>query len=285
MALWNPILREFNRIHVLEPIFPPNFHAVTNVVGFGLDPLTRDYKIIGIRDYVETIGDETYDLYYPYHVAAIYTLGKDSGRHFDLVTIPKDRTVYNSLCATCINGAYYWLSGLDYSEYRILSFDMRLEEFRKIEGPDHPEPKWGFLSLHNDSMGLFLCQTGVILQSIIDIWVMEEEGCWTKLITTNPFLEVFLPRGFWKEELLFESQTNELVLYNHETHEMRNLEIYGCGSALGLWAICYKESLVSVFGQNDEDGRRRGYQFFDAVHDFFITSCCTSLGSRNPDPE
>ncbi|KAF5930164.1 hypothetical protein HYC85_031037 [Camellia sinensis] len=75
MALWNPAMREFNRLHVLEPIFPPNFHAVTNVVGFGLDPLTRDYKIIWIRDYVETIGDETYDLYYPYHVAAIYTLG------------------------------------------------------------------------------------------------------------------------------------------------------------------------------------------------------------------
>ncbi|XP_028066975.1 F-box/kelch-repeat protein At3g06240-like [Camellia sinensis] len=159
MALWNPAMREFNRLHVLEPIFLPNFHAVTNVVGFGLNPLTRDYKIIWIRDFVETIGDETYDLYYPYHVAAIYTLGKDSWRHFDLLTIPKDRTIYNSLCATCINGAYYWLSGLDYSEHRILSFDMRLEEFREIEGLDHPEPKWRFLSLYNDSIDLFLCQT------------------------------------------------------------------------------------------------------------------------------
>ncbi|THG15698.1 hypothetical protein TEA_021655 [Camellia sinensis var. sinensis] len=225
MALWNPAMREFNRLHVLEPIFLPNFHAVTNVVGFGLNPLTRDYKIIWIRDFVETIGDETYDLYYPYHVAAIYTLGKDSWRHFDLLTIPKDRTIYNSLCATCINGAYYWLSGLDYSEHRILSFDMRLEEFREIEGLDHPEPKWRFLSLYNDSIDLFLCQT---------------------------------------EELLLESQTNELVLYNHETHEIRNLEIYECGNTLGLWAIYYKESLVSVFGQNDGDERRRGYQFSNA---------------------
>ncbi|CAL5402977.1 unnamed protein product [Camellia sinensis] len=151
MALWNPAMREFNRLHVLEPIFPPNFHAITNVVEFGLDPLTRDYKIIWIRDFVETIGDETYDLYYPYHVAAIYTLGKDSWRHFDLLTIPKDRTIYNSLCAACINGASYWLSG----------------------------------------------------------------------------------RGFWKEEHLLESQTNKLVLYNHETHEIRNLEIYECGNTLG----------------------------------------------------
>ncbi|CAL5434883.1 unnamed protein product [Camellia sinensis] len=205
MALWNPAMREFNRLHVLEPIFPLNFHALTSVVGFGLDPLTRDYKIIWIRYFVERIGDETYDIDYPYHVAVIYTLSKESWRHFDLLTIPKDRNIYNSLCATCINKAYYWLSGLDYSEHRILSFHMWLKEFREKEGPDHPEPQWGFLSLYNDSIGLFLCQTGVILQSIIDIWVMEEEGCWTKLIIVNPFPEVFLPREFWKEELLFES--------------------------------------------------------------------------------
>ncbi|KAI7990122.1 hypothetical protein LOK49_LG12G02861 [Camellia lanceoleosa] len=43
--------------------------------------------------------------------------------------------------------------------------------------------------------------------------------------------------------------------------------MYGCGSFLGLWAVCYKESLVSLFGQND-DGRRC-YQFSDAVQDFF----------------
>ncbi|CAL5430869.1 unnamed protein product [Camellia sinensis] len=75
-----------------------------------------------------------------------------------------------------------------------------------------------------------------------------------------------------------------LVLFNNETHEIRNLEMHGCGNALGLWAICYKECLVSLFGQNDEDGRR-GYQFSDAVHDFFITGCSKNLGFRNPNPK
>ncbi|CAL5430863.1 unnamed protein product [Camellia sinensis] len=51
MALWNPAMREFRRLHVLKPIFPQNFHAIRNVVGFGLDPLTRDYKIIWIRNF------------------------------------------------------------------------------------------------------------------------------------------------------------------------------------------------------------------------------------------
>ncbi|KAF5938245.1 hypothetical protein HYC85_025751 [Camellia sinensis] len=59
MALWNPAMREFRRLHVLEPIFPPNFHDIVNVVGFGLDPLTRDYKIIWIRNFAEAIGDES----------------------------------------------------------------------------------------------------------------------------------------------------------------------------------------------------------------------------------
>ncbi|XP_028083969.1 F-box/kelch-repeat protein At3g06240-like isoform X1 [Camellia sinensis] len=275
MALWNPAMREFRRLHVLEPIFPPNFHAIVNVVGFGLDPLTRDYKIIWIRDFYEAIGDESGDdIDYPYYVVAVYTLGKDSWRHFDLLTIPTGGFIYNSLCDTCINGAYYWLCAVgNANQYRILSFDLRLEEFREIEVPANTGYIWGSLSLYNGSIGLFFCQSDVTMERVIDIWVMEEKGCWIKLVTVRPFPEFSRPCGFWKEkELLFESRTNELVLFNHETHEIRNLEMYGCGSFLGLWAVCYKESLVSLFGQNDEDGRR-DYQLSDAVHDFFITSC------------
>ncbi|KAI7992135.1 F-box/kelch-repeat protein [Camellia lanceoleosa] len=290
MALWNPAMREFRRLHVLEPIFPPNFHAIRNVVGFGLDPLTRDYKIIWIRNFYEVIGDESGDelgddIYYPYYVVAVYTLGKDSWRHFDLLTMPTRRSIYNSLCATCINGAYYWLCSVvnDANRYGILSFDMRLEEFRD-RGAASTKHKWGSLSLYNGSIGLFFSQTDLTLECIIDIWVMEEEGCWIKLVTVKPIPEVSRPCGFWKEkELFFETWTSELVLFNHETHEIRNLEMYGCGSFSGLWAVCYKESLVSLFGQNDEDGRRC-YQFSDAVHDFFITSR-QSLGFRKPNPK
>ncbi|KAI7990118.1 F-box/kelch-repeat protein [Camellia lanceoleosa] len=184
--------------------------------------------------------------------------------------MPTGRSIYNSLCATCINGAYYWLCTVvnDANRYGILSFDMRLEEFREIEVPASTKHKWGSLSLYNGSIGLFFSQTDLTLECIIDIWVMEEEGCWIKLVTVKPFLEVSHPCGFWKEkELFFETRTNELVLFNHETHEIRNLEMYGCGG-FWLWAVCYKESLVSLFGQNDEDGRTC-YQFSDAVQDFF----------------
>ncbi|CAL5356446.1 unnamed protein product [Camellia sinensis] len=117
MALWNPAMREFRLFHVLEPIFPPNFHVVVNVVGFGLDPLTRDYKIIWIRNFVERIGDvSSDDIDYPCYVVALYTLGDDS-------------------------------------RYEILLFDMRLEEFREIKVPAKPEQKLGSLSLYNDSIG------------------------------------------------------------------------------------------------------------------------------------
>ncbi|KAF5930165.1 hypothetical protein HYC85_031038 [Camellia sinensis] len=219
----------------------------TDILGFGLDPLTRDYKIIWILNFVERIGDESGDdIDYPYYVVALYTLGEKLWRHFDLLTIPTGHFIYNSLYATCINGAYYWLCfvGND-SQYGILSFDMRLEEFREIEVPANPEQKWGSLSLYNDSIG------GRVLDQTRN--------------SVKPFPEVLCPCEFWKKkELLFESRTNEVVLFNHETHEIRNLEMYGCGNALGLWVVCYKESLVSLFGQNDKYGRR-GYQFSDAV--------------------
>ncbi|CAL5341926.1 unnamed protein product [Camellia sinensis] len=94
-------------------------------------------------------------------------------------------------------------------------------ELREIEAPANPEQKWGSLSLYNDSIG------GRVLDQTSD---------------RKPFPEVFRQCGFWKEkELLFESRTSELVLFNHETHEIRNLEMYGCGNTLGLWAVCYKE--------------------------------------------
>ncbi|THG15680.1 hypothetical protein TEA_021637 [Camellia sinensis var. sinensis] len=271
MALWNPAMREFRRLNVLEPIFPPNFHAVVNVVGFGLDPLTRDYKIIWIRDFYEAIVDESGDdIDYPYYVVAIYTLINDGNR------------------------------------YGILSFDMRLEEFREIEVPANTEYIWGSLSLYNGSIGLFFSQTDLTLECIIDIWVMEEEGCWIKLVTVRPFPEFSRPCGFWKEkELLFESRMNNLVLFNHETHEIRNLEMYGCGSFLGLWAVCYKESLVSleIEGPDHPEPKWRFLSLFNDSIGLFLCQtgvilhstidiwvieeegCWTKLITTNPFPE
>ncbi|KAI8528566.1 hypothetical protein RHMOL_Rhmol12G0158400 [Rhododendron molle] len=245
MALWNPSTREFRPLP-MSPITPPYFYT-EHTFGFGLDPLTGNYKVIWIRFMVD---DRTGNPL-PYFVVAVYTLGSDNWRYLDPLT-HTTCSLHNSLSATCINGAYYWLVSYDHAKHSILAFDMRCEDFKHIEGPDHPEGKQGSLALCIDYIALFLCQTGVLFQSSIDIWVMKEEGCWDKLVTVEPSVEVSRPLGFWNDEEVFlESSSSELFLYKHDTHEIRNLGIYGDNKAV----FCYKESLLSVKGQNEDPQR------------------------------
>lgn len=242
MTLWNPSTREFMPLP-MSPITPPYMHT-NHTFGFGLDPFTGNYKVIWIRFMI----DDRTGIPLPYFVVAIYTLGSDTWRYLDPLT-HTTCSVDNSLSATCINGAYYWLVSYDYAKHSILAFDMRYEVFSHIEGPDHPEGKEGSLTLCIDYIALFLCQTGVWFQSSIDIWVMKEEGCWDKWVTVEPSVEVSRPLGFWNDEEVFlESSSSELFLYKHDTHEIRNLGTYGDDKAV----FSYKESLLSVKGQNED---------------------------------
>lgn len=253
MALWNPSTREFRPLP-MSPITPPYFYT-EHTFGFGLDPLTGNYKVIWIRFMVyDRTGNPL-----PYFVVAVYTLGSDTWRYLDPLT-HTTCSLHNSLSATCINGAYYWLVSYDHAKHSILAFDMRCEDFKHIEGPDHPEGKQGSLALCIDYIALFLCQTGVLFQSSIDIWVMKEEGCWDKLVIVEPSVEVSRPLGFWNDEVFLESSSSELFLYKHDAHEIRNLGIYGDNKAV----FCYKESLLSVKVQNEDPQRR---YFSDIVGD------------------
>ncbi|CAK9178693.1 unnamed protein product [Ilex paraguariensis] len=248
MALWNPATREFRLLPVPHSIFPPYFSTIWHIFGFGLDTLTNNYKFIWIRSF----WDEQTDNPYPSYVVALYTLGSDSWRYANPLELP-NRTIHNSLCATYVNGAYYWISSKNDENHSVLSFNMSSEMFREIQGPDHPKKTWGSITLYNECIAMFICQTDVVLQSIIDVWVMEEEGCWTKLLTVEPFPEVTRPLGFWKNEnLLFESSTSQVVLYDNDTGETTDLGIHGDGTNSGLSVFSFKESLVSVEGQNED---------------------------------
>ncbi|CAK9144929.1 unnamed protein product [Ilex paraguariensis] len=248
MALWNPATREFRLLPAPHSILPPYFSTIWHTFGYGLDNLANIYKFIWIRSF----WDEQMDNPYPSFVVAIYTLGSDSWRYLDPLELP-NRAIHSSLCATYVNGAYYWLSSENGENHSVLSLNMTSEVFREIQGPDHRKKTWVNLTLYNNGIALFLCQTDMVLQFIIDIWVMKEEGCWTKLLIVKPFPEILRPLGFWKsEDLLLESGCLELVLYNHDTKETTGLGIYGFFTYCGLSIFSYKESLVSVKGQNED---------------------------------
>ncbi|KAK4351982.1 hypothetical protein RND71_027500 [Anisodus tanguticus] len=125
-ALWNPATTEVRAI----PLPPPKIDGSTyygggREFGFGLDPLTNDYKVVHF-----------YTLYFD---TAVYSCSRDSWRIFrpknfykSFLSERKDvtRRTYGTLY---LNGAYYWLLT---GKWNILSFDFGSEVFEEIGGPD-----------------------------------------------------------------------------------------------------------------------------------------------------
>ncbi|CAK9139519.1 unnamed protein product [Ilex paraguariensis] len=285
MVLWNVATREFRLLPVPYSIFPPYFSSFWHVFGFGLDILNNDYKFILIRSF----WDEQMDNHYPFYVVALYTLGNDSWRYLDqgriywwaeaqvsgesLPRISREATApwqaltdhgASDFSATATATDLLFVGFLNHtqSSEEVVSKRIRLSlEFNlQVRGSDETSYMLSKETCqshkhkqHSPLIDFSIAgrTTGVHLQSLI--WVMEEEGCWTKLFTFQPFPKVKRPLGFWKnQDLLCESNTSLLVLYKHDTNEPTNLGIHGGDTVGGLSVFSYKESLVSVKGPNED---------------------------------
>ncbi|XP_059670626.1 putative F-box protein At1g32420 [Cornus florida] len=251
IALWNPATREFRFLPMPNPNIPPDFTVFIYRFGFGLDPTTNDYKVVWIRTYADDYED--------YHSAVIvvFYLSTNSWRLFE-ADLSRVAYVHESSCSTCLNGVYYWLTsvldklGLRTTYYynAILTFDLSNEVFGDIPGPqDIPVVNWGNLIIYNDSISV-MCFDPREVEKYVDIWVMKEEGCWTKQLTMGPVIDVDRALGFWKNgELFLETTTSKLVLYNPNTQEIKDLQHRGLYNSLRIFM--YKESLVSIKGENE----------------------------------
>ncbi|PHU02033.1 hypothetical protein BC332_27284 [Capsicum chinense] len=167
-SLWNPATREMRHLPGASMEFQP-FDVYPRHFGFGLDPLTKDYKVV-----------------YHYHrdeYAAVYSCSRDSWKIFkhdlNIYGYFERNLLYNN---TYLNGWYYWLLK-EYATWKILSFDFGKEVFVEIEGPpDHyciPSHRT-FLILFDDSVSIMHFLEGI---RVIDIWVMIHPGVWNKLVT------------------------------------------------------------------------------------------------------
>ncbi|XP_059670648.1 putative F-box protein At1g32420 [Cornus florida] len=246
IEMWNLATRECRFLPVPHSGLPPHFTAFVDNFGIGLDPLTNDFKMVWIR----YCWDDTIDNQYKYKVVSVYTSRTDSWRVFE-VDFSGKGSILHSLCNTYINGAYYWLTienDIDY--YMILSFDMANENFRDLRAPpDITGPQWGELLLYNDSIAMFLYDYQIV-EKIFDLWVMEEEGIWNKPLTIGPILEIERPLGIWKSgEVFFENSTSQLILYNPNTKEIKDIGVRGYGHCLDVFM--FRESLVPVKGENE----------------------------------
>ncbi|OIT29178.1 hypothetical protein A4A49_28542 [Nicotiana attenuata] len=143
MALWNPSTREVRHL-------PPHKIEYTHF-GFGLDPLTNDYKVV------------YYNFHFgEYEYAAVYSCSTDSCTNITpkIKFYSYGRSLDEAYSTAYLNGAYYWLlsEGLKYS---IVSFDFSNEVFEEIEGPDD-----------SSGMSLILLDDSVALLTFMEIVFM-----------------------------------------------------------------------------------------------------------------
>ncbi|XP_059652740.1 F-box/kelch-repeat protein At3g23880-like [Cornus florida] len=243
-ALWNPAIREFRSLPVLPRNHPPNVKTWTETFGFGLDPITNDYKVVWIWN---TTKEDAPYRFGPFQVA-VYTLSTDSWRYLDHVALPY-HGIDTPLSNTCINGVYHWLATQNCEDsYSILSFDMGNELFHDIP-VDIPTSKHYYspprLLSYNNSLAL-ICYDYSNLT--IDIWVMmEDDGCWTKHFTVEMNTKFWWCLGFWRNnQLIIQTDVDgHVALYDPHTCEIKDF-----GSKNWYASFVYRDSLVAIRGKD-----------------------------------
>ncbi|KAM7522462.1 hypothetical protein LguiA_012364 [Lonicera macranthoides] len=245
LALWNPATQEFRRLS--KPKFRPGArsdYAATALYTFGAE----SWKQIENPNVLDSVRDIWW---------------RCSG---DFI----DRKEYYD--GVYLNGSFYWLVECRCGR-QIGLFDMGTDEFRKITAPNGIEAAFRHLDLvlHNDSITLLEKEYTSIHMTVLEsihVWIMGEEGSWTKLFTVALGQECQLRQllGFWKshKEIFYETSANQLVFCDYNTRKAMYLGVHGHRSGNFLQLYKFKESLVSVKGVKMNREKLR-----DAIRDFF----------------
>ncbi|KAK9749778.1 hypothetical protein RND81_02G149300 [Saponaria officinalis] len=193
-AFWNPTINELTPLPpiITKPNPPANaIYPSDDVYGFGLDPLTEDYKVVILRYYWSMDDDD------------------------ETPTRPLS-------CYTVVKGRCFWLGSTHYTDaiYRelIISFDMAFDSFREIPVPNYQRPNYYYsastttLGMYEDSLAFFCVHREMNEEGILDIWTFND-GVWTKIFTIGPILGLWIPVGHWQSnKVLLEFEGHKIVL-------------------------------------------------------------------------
>ncbi|XVF23689.1 hypothetical protein REPUB_Repub13aG0061100 [Reevesia pubescens] len=247
ITLWNPAAREFKILPQCNQNIPPKVNTYGHLLGFGLDPLSNDYKVIYVRDYVDLEQGMSGPPHY-----AVYKMSTDSWR----VCKEEEVKFFEHLCIcpnknnACVNGVYYWqvfnILPLGLIDRKVLAFNLGTEVFRLIEYPSF-DSCGRLLPLHDDRISIWDTELLTHRKPSNQVWVLNDERHWTKLFKIEPVLQVQSMFGFWKnDKVLVEPVSAELVLYDLETEEFRELGIKTIEGEFYFQVYAYEESLVAI---------------------------------------
>ncbi|KAL3646168.1 hypothetical protein CASFOL_011348 [Castilleja foliolosa] len=245
IALWNPSIRDFKKLPQSLVQRPSNAKVRGGDLGVGFDSKTRDLKVMQILFCVSADCGLV-------HQVEIYSSRTNSWRKYEH-PVPANIMYYNLWSMVFKNETFCWWAQ-DGDVEVILSFDMSNETFKKtllpfrIEGLGGQHKTTRAIMPLKESIGLVVYRSKE-LNIGFDVWVMNGLGgdadSWSKVTTIGPLSRVERPLGFWNDDdVIFESVSGELVVYNCINEEIKNLGVYGKRSRLEV--LVYRESLFSV---------------------------------------
>ncbi|KAI9117948.1 hypothetical protein K1719_011090 [Acacia pycnantha] len=229
LILWNPGTRE---VKVL-----PASHD-HSIFGFGIDPVTKDYKVVRIGGLIFE-GRENPSV-------EVYNLGTDSWRTVDTV-VPANELGFPN-CRAYLNGFYHWII-VDYNDRGILFFDFSKELFGRIQLPpeiDHVLDS--IVDVIDEKLACVVAPYNFFYCGF-EIWVMNEygvESSWSKKFFVAPLcLQYGILLGFWGDDEILVDVKGQLVSYNLKNTQIRRFdEIRGIHKDFKVFD--YMESLVPL---------------------------------------
>ncbi|XP_043809747.1 F-box/kelch-repeat protein At3g06240 [Manihot esculenta] len=268
IVLWNPTTSETKILPQSNLSHPPSESFSLEIVEFGFDSTTCDYKVLRIFEYL------THDNQCDY-LAEIYSLRDDTWRKLDVSLnsweLPSYKFEngdseynYDHRAHTGANGTFHWCAKeRDHSRDLIVSFDLSNEVIKTTALPDAFSSRYFWRTI--------LCLNEHVVLSLstnrhVELWVLLEYGVeesWTKLFTVaHPeYLEMALPLGFSRKgELFFSSWSQHLLVWNPPEETISPVPVEGAvHTSNHLQAVPYMESHTSLKGCNKlEDEQNSG---------------------------
>jgi len=238
ITIWNPDTRK-HRIIPFLPLPIPNILESENIdrvglciYGFGFDPLTGDYKLLGIS----WLGS-LQNCFYDSHVR----LFSSKTNSWKIIPTMPYAIVYAQAMGVFVENSIHWImsKNLDGSDpCLIVAFNLTLEIFNEVPlpaeiGGEVVNSSRSF-DLEVAVLGECLCMIVNYETTKIDVWVMKEYGCrdsWCKHFTLvksrcSLRLKSFRPLGYSSDgcKVLLEIDCKKLVWFDLKNEQVVYVE-------------------------------------------------------------
>ncbi|PIN19088.1 hypothetical protein CDL12_08233 [Handroanthus impetiginosus] len=249
IILWNPCVKR--SIVLPKPnLIYNSYGTFVQSLGFGFDPVSRDYKVFRIT-YVDCARQHPQ--------VELYKLS--TGVWQDLSHLALDYVIYNKSRQAYVNRAIHWIACCKNCYDLIVLFDMYYEVFRSMKLPvgllnnDNPTNK--DLVVYKESLALISWNVSGAEPSFC-LWMMKEYGVeetWSKHFSfdSHVFCGGFMS-PLWvgrRGEVIVVRQDGRLVSYDHDGVVVKDLGVHDSSyedCRRSIHVDSYKESLVLLEG-------------------------------------